>query len=44
MKEKVNIIYKKFNENRKKEEIKKANNQDSTELEDLEKKLKILTK
>jgi len=41
MKEKVDIIYDKFIEKRKVEEIEKANNQDILKLEELEKIIKI---
>jgi len=41
MKEKVDIVYKKFNKIRKSIEIKEANKQDLVELEELEKIIKI---
>ncbi len=44
MKEKVDIVYKKFNKIRKSIEIKEANKQDLVELEELEKIIKIWKK
>ena len=41
MKEKVDIVYEKFTEKRRVEEIEKANNEDLIELEELEKMIKI---
>ena len=41
MKEQIDIIYEKFTEKRKLEEIEKADNQDIIELEELEKVIKL---
>jgi hypothetical protein len=41
MKEKVDIVYEKFTEKRRVEEIEKANNENLIELEELEKMIKI---
>ena len=43
MKEHVDVIYEKFSEKRKIDEIKKADNQDLIELEELEKTIKAIS-